>query len=78
MASAQDWANAQTVGRPNANSATLHDYSTADKRAAEFGASLRTACLRTSASALTWLVTAATQSFAAVFCRRSGLASAWR
>lgn len=40
VSSAQDWATAQTVGRPN--SATLHDFSTAEKRAAESGASLRT------------------------------------
>lgn len=40
VASAQDWATAQTVGRPN--SATLHDFSTAEKRAAESGASVRT------------------------------------
>ena len=43
VASAQDWANAQTRGgdRKTDQSATLH-FDTADKRAAESGASLRT------------------------------------
>lgn len=43
VASAQDWANAQTRGgdRKSDQSATLH-FDTADKRAAESGASLRT------------------------------------
>lgn len=40
VASAQDWAQAQGVGRPS-NSATLH-RSTAETRAAESGASVRT------------------------------------
>lgn len=42
VAAATDWANAQGVGRPSGNSATLHYYSTAAKRAAQSGASERT------------------------------------